>query len=77
MQKSLFDICQEHGVSLAELGRRIGKSKQYMSELARGNIRLRYDMAVQIAEALGATPDKLFLPSESNIIRQPTGTDGT
>lgn len=76
VQKSLFDICRERNISLAELGRRIGKSKQYMSELARGNIRLRYDMAVQIAEALNTTPDQLFLLSESNVIRQPTGTDG-
>lgn len=76
MQKSLLEICQEHGLTLAELGRRIGKSKQYMSELARGNIRLKYDMAVKIAEVFGTTPDKLFLPLESKNIRQPTGTDG-
>ena len=54
-----------------------GKSKQYMSELARGNIRLTYDMAVKIAEALNTTPDDLFLPEQSNLIRRPTGTDGS
>ena len=76
MEKSLYDICQEHGMTLTELGRRIGKSKQYMSELARGNVRLKYDMAIKIAEVFGTTPDKLFLPSQSNETGQPTGTEG-
>jgi putative transcriptional regulator len=64
--QTLRKICEERGISLTELGRRIGKSKQYMSELSRGNIRLTYEMAVKIAQALGTTPDDLFLPSESN-----------
>lgn len=76
MQKSLREICKEHGITLTELGRKIGKSKQYMSELARGNIRLRYDMAVKIAEVFGATPDEIFLPDGSKNIRHPTGTEG-
>lgn len=63
MQKSLLEICREHGLTLAELGRRIGKSKQYMSELARGNIRLKYEMALKIAEVFGTTPDELFFAS--------------
>lgn len=69
MPKSLKQVCQEHGTSLAALGRKIGKSKQYMSELARGNIRLTYDMAVRIAMALNTTPDSLFLPEQSNLDR--------
>lgn len=76
MPRSLKQVCKEHGITLTELGRRIGKSKQYMSELARGNIRLTYDMAVKIAEALNTTPDDLFLPEQSNLIRRPTGTEG-
>lgn len=67
MQKSLLKICEERNITLAELGRRIGKSRQYMSELARGNIRLTYEMALKIAEALGTTPDSLFLVNKSNI----------
>lgn len=59
-------------MTLTELGRRIGKSKQYMSELAKGNIRLKYDMAVKIAEVFGTTPDNIFLPVKSNKIRQKT-----
>lgn len=66
---SLKQICEERNTSLAELGRKVGKSKQYMSELARGNIRLTYDMAIRIAAALNTTPDNLFLP-QSNFNRQ-------
>ena len=66
MQKTLLEICDEHGITLTELGRRVGKSKQYMSELSRGNIRMTYEMAMKIAQALGTTPDKLFLHIGSN-----------
>ena len=72
----LLDICEKHGITLTELGKRVKKSKQYMSELGNGNIRLTYDMAVRIANALGTTPDNLFLntsPNENGL--QPTGTD--
>lgn len=77
MPRSLKQICKERGLTLTELGRRIGKSKQYMSELAKGNIRLTYDMAVKIAVALNTTPDDLFLPEQFNLIKRPTGTDGS
>lgn len=66
-------------MSLAELGSILGKSRQYMSELERGNIRLTYDMAVKIAQALETTPDQIFLGVESNGIGprlDPTGTEG-
>lgn len=33
-----------------QLGKRIGKSKQWVSELEKGNIRLSYDMAIKIAK---------------------------
>lgn len=71
----LLEICKNHGITLIELGRRIGKSKQYMSELGRGNIPLKYEMAVKIANELNSTPDKLFLDvlsSEDGLPR--TGT---
>lgn len=44
-----------------ELGRKIGKSKQWISELERGNIRLTYEYAVIISAVYGKTPD-YFLP---------------
>lgn len=71
----LLEICKKHGITLVELGKRVGKSKQYMSELGRGNIPLKYDMAIKIANALSATPDELFLDilsSEDSL--QSTGT---
>lgn len=64
------EICDKNGMTLTELGNKIGKSKQYMSELARGNIRLRYDMAVEIAKVFKTTPDEIFLQTKSNNIRQ-------
>lgn len=76
MGKTLMQICKDHDITLAELGRRIGKSRQYMSELARGNIRLTYEMAIKIAQALNTTPDNLFMPEKSNQHGLPTGTDG-
>ncbi len=68
MREQLRKVRLQHGLTLAELGKHLGKSKQYMSELERGNIRLSYDMAVRIARIFGTTPDALFLPSESNDI---------
>lgn len=40
-----------------ELGRKIGKSKQWVSELERGNIRLSYEMAVVISEVCNKSTD--------------------
>lgn len=72
----LLDICKRHGITLTELGNRIGETKQYMSELGRGNIRLTYEMAVKVAMVFNTTPDALFLSSMSKeILLQPTGTD--
>lgn len=59
------DIRLNHGMTLEELGERLNKSKQYMSELERGNIRLTYEMAVAIADVFGTTPDDFLLPSGS------------
>ncbi|MDD4754087.1 MAG: helix-turn-helix transcriptional regulator [Desulfitobacteriaceae bacterium] len=71
----LLEICKKHGITLTELGKRVGKSKQYMSELGQGNIPLKYEMAIKIATSLNTTPDELFLDvmsSEDGL--QPTGT---
>lgn len=80
MQNWLRDICKNHNTSLKKLGDKIGKSKQYMSELGRGNIRLTYDLAVIIAKAFEETPDTTFSKIRSKIIEQsenikPTGTE--
>ncbi|MCT4662306.1 MAG: helix-turn-helix transcriptional regulator [Tissierellales bacterium] len=58
--KAIKDICNRNNVTLAELGKNIGKSRQYMSELSRGNIRLTYEMAVKIALFFNMKPDDIF-----------------
>ena len=55
------------GITQMELGNRIGKSKQWVSEFERGNIRLNMDIAVQLAAALDVMPD-IFLPRRSKKI---------
>lgn len=42
---------QSAKLTQTELGSLIGKSKQWVSELERGNIRLSYEMAVKISGA--------------------------
>jgi putative transcriptional regulator len=76
MRNRLREICAENNMTLQELGARLGRSKQYMSELGRGNIRLTYEMAVKIAQVFDTTPDKLFLPYESNNMGLGNGTNG-
>lgn len=60
----LREIRESEGLTQEELGKQIGKSKQWISELERGNIRLTYEYAVAISAVYGKTPD-YFLPSQS------------
>ena len=60
MGQRVRKVRQENKMTLVELGSRVGKSKQWLSELERGNIKLTYDMAVKIAKVFGKTPD-IFL----------------
>lgn len=55
-------------MTLSYLAKKIGRSKQYMSELANGNIRLKYETAVDIAKVFNSTPDEIFLEVKSNKI---------
>lgn len=48
--------CDAH-LTQTELGKIIGKSKQWVSELERGNIRLSYEMAVIISKACNKSTD--------------------
>jgi len=52
---------KRRGITLEQLGYKVGKSKQYMSALERGNVGLSYEMAIKIAEALKEKPEDLFL----------------
>ena len=54
----------KHNLTQTEIGKKIGKSKQWVSEFERGNIRLNIDVAVKLAKVLGLTAD-IFLPRKS------------
>jgi putative transcriptional regulator len=54
----------KHNLTQTEIGEKIGKSKQWVSEFERGNIRLNIDLAVKLAKVLGLTAD-IFLPRKS------------
>lgn len=41
----------------AELGEKVGRSKQWVSELERGHIKLSLEMAVTLSNLFGKTPD--------------------
>lgn len=55
--KRVRDARKDAKLTQTELGKRIGKSKQWVSELERGNIKLSYEMAVSISNACDKTTD--------------------
>ena len=59
--KRARDARKQANLTQTELGQRIGKSKQWVSELERGNIKLSFEMAVRISNACNKTTD-FFLP---------------
>ena len=52
------------GFTLQQAAKPLGRSKQWLSEVERGNINLNYEEAVKLAKVYGGTPD-IFLPTES------------
>lgn len=55
--KQVRSARKEAKLTQSELGSKIGRTKQWVSELERGNIRLTYEYAVQISSACGITTD--------------------
>ena len=53
----LKDARRDAKLTQTELGKRIGKSKQWVSELERGNIKLSFEMAVSISNACNKTTE--------------------
>lgn len=51
------DARRDAKLTQTELGKRIGKSKQWVSELERGNIKLSFEMAVSISNACNVTTE--------------------
>lgn len=55
--KRVRDARKDAKLTQTELGKRIGKSKQWVSELERGNIKLSFEMAISISNACDKTTD--------------------
>ena len=51
------DARRDAKLTQTELGKRIGKSKQWVSELERGNIKLSFEMALSISNASNKTTE--------------------
>ena len=51
------DARRDAKLTQTELGKRIGKSKQWVSELERGNIKLSFEMALSISNACNKTTE--------------------
>lgn len=51
------DARRDAKLTQTELGKRIGKSKQWVSELERGNIKLSFEMAASISNACNKTTE--------------------
>lgn len=57
MAKKVKDARIDAKLTQTQLGKKIGKSKQWVSELERGNIRLSFEMAVNISNACNKSID--------------------
>ncbi len=55
--KRVKDARMNAKLTQTELGKMIGKSKQWVSELERGNIKLSFEMAVNISNAYNKTTE--------------------
>lgn len=55
----------EKRMSQLELGKIIGKSKQWVCAFEKGNIRLNMDVGVQLANALGLSCDFFYQLSQT------------
>lgn len=51
------DARRDAKLTQTELGKRIGKTKQWVSELERGNIKLSFEMAISISNACNKTTE--------------------
>ena len=51
------DARMDAKLTQTELGKRIGKSKQWVSELELGNIKLSFEMAMSISNACNKTTE--------------------
>ncbi len=64
MLEKLRVMRENRRLTQLEVASKLGISKQYYSQLERGDRRLSYDMALRIAKIFNTTPDQIFLTSE-------------
>lgn len=57
-------LMKKEGVKKAELARRLGKSRAYVTKILQGNANFTLDTLVQIARALGYKFAPMFVPKE-------------
>ena len=57
-------MMKKHNVKKAELARRLGKSRAYITKILQGNANFTLDTLVQIARALGYRFEPAFVPQE-------------
>jgi transcriptional regulator with XRE-family HTH domain len=63
MDPNYRKVRAEKGLTLENAASQIGRTKQWLSEIERGNIKLSYAESVVLAAVYGGTPD-IFLPGE-------------
>lgn len=63
------EVRKKKGFTLEQAAQPLGRTKQWLSEVERENIKIGYEEAVKLAKVYGETPD-IFLPSESDNIGQ-------
>jgi transcriptional regulator with XRE-family HTH domain len=57
-------LMKKEGIKKAELARRLGKSRAYVTKILQGNANFTLDTLVQIARALGYKFAPMFIPKE-------------
>lgn len=66
MNYCLKELRKKQGLTQKEVGEKIGRSKQWISELERGNIGLKFEMVVALAKIYDVKLD-VFLTGKSNV----------
>ena len=62
ISEQIYLAMEQQGVSNAELARRLGKSRAYITKVLQGNVNFTIESVVKIARALGHKFDFQFVP---------------
>ncbi len=80
MLHELRKLRKKHGYTQEDMAKKLEISPQLFSFIEREEVRLTYNMAINIANLFDVTPDQIFLSDVSNgigSIVDDTGTDGS